>query len=343
MVRSADMRCPEVVEQVTAYLEGALAPDERVRFELHCRVCRGCETYLAETRLVVNALHHLRGESPVDLAADRARLLGVFRTRGPSSHAPREPSLPLGLGDALVALGDHVAYLWESDQEFEATADFLAAGLARDEIGVLVGHEGANNRVLASLERRGLDPEGLGREDRLHVASGPLSGDAILRHLDDRIKLPWIAASRQSGSSATLDGASRAGRRTATCWRWKHGRRMSCGGCPVSWSVPMTCAACLGESSSREAWSAIPGSSGMTCSAGTSITFPARGSWRHWLWRRLRAPHWPLPQGIPSAIEVASDCSASGWEVRPPGAVTEPCSEALAARSSQPVYRKAPS
>ena len=188
MVRSADMRCPEVVEQVTAYLEGALAPDERVRFELHCRVCRGCETYLAETRLVVNALHHLRGESPVDLAADRARLLGVFRTRGPSSHAPREPSLPLGLGDALVALGDHVAYLWESDQEFEATADFLAAGLARDEIGVLVGHEGANNRVLASLERRGLDPEGLGREDRLHVASGPLSGDAILRHLDDRIK-----------------------------------------------------------------------------------------------------------------------------------------------------------
>ena len=188
MVRSAAMRCQEVVEQVTAYLEGGLAPDERDRFEMHCRVCPGCETYLAETRLVVNALHHLREAPPVDLAADKARLLGVFRTRGPSSHAPREPSLPLGFGDALVALGDHVAYLWESDQEFEATADFLAAGLARDEIAVLVGHEVANNRVLASLERRGLDPEGLGREDRLHVASGPLSGDAILRHLDDRIK-----------------------------------------------------------------------------------------------------------------------------------------------------------
>ena len=188
MVRSADMPCREVVEQVTAYLEGALAPDDRDRFEMHCRVCRGCETHLAETRLVVNAVHRLREEPPVDLAADKARLLGVFRSRGPSSHAPREPSLPLGLGDALVALGDHVAYLWESDQEFEATADFLAAGLARDEIGVLVGHEGANNRVLASLERRGLDPEGLGREDRLHVAPGPLSGNAILRHLDDRIK-----------------------------------------------------------------------------------------------------------------------------------------------------------
>jgi len=188
MVRSADMPCQELVEHVTAYLEGALAPDDRDRFEAHCRVCPGCETYLAEMRLVVNSLQWLRQEPPVDLAADKGRLLGLFRSRGPSSRAPREPNLPLGIGDALVALGDHVAYFWESDQEFEATADFLAAGLERDEIGVLVGHEVANNRVLASLERRGLDPEGLSRGDRLHVASGALSGDAILRHLDDRVK-----------------------------------------------------------------------------------------------------------------------------------------------------------
>jgi hypothetical protein len=181
------MPCQELVKRVTAYLEGALAPDDQDRFETHCRGCPGCEAYLAEMRLVVSSLRRLR-EEPPDLAVDRERLLGLFRSRRLGSGAPREPTLPLGIGNALVALGDHVAYFWESRQEFEATADFLVAGLERDEIGVLVGHEAANNRVLASLERRGLDPEKLTRGDRLHVAAGRLSGDAILRHLDDRVK-----------------------------------------------------------------------------------------------------------------------------------------------------------
>jgi hypothetical protein len=189
MARSADMRCQELVEHVTAYLEGTLAPGERDRFEAHSRSCPACSAYLAEMRLVTSSLPRLRQESPpVDLAAEKARLLGLFRTRGPASRGPREPSLPLGIGDAFVALGDHVAYLWESEEEFEASVGFMAKGLERDEIGVVIGHEVANDRVLASLERRGLDPGGLRREHRLHVASGHPSGDAILRHVDDRIK-----------------------------------------------------------------------------------------------------------------------------------------------------------
>jgi hypothetical protein len=177
------------VEHVTAYLEGALSPDDRDRFEAHCRMCPGCETHLAQMRLLVNSLGRLRQGPAVDLPADKESLLGLFRTRGPHiRHAPREPGLPLGIGGEHVALGDHVAYFWESERELEATADFLAVGLGRDEIGVLVGHEVANSRVLASLRRRGLDPERLSREDRLHVASGHASGDAVLRHLDDRVK-----------------------------------------------------------------------------------------------------------------------------------------------------------
>jgi hypothetical protein len=182
------MPCQELVEHVTAYLDGALAPDERDRFEAHYRICPGCAAYLAEMRLVVNSLRRLRQEPPGDLAADKERVLGLFRSRGLSRGAPREPGLPLGIGDALVSLGDHLAYFWESERELEATADFLAAGLERDEIGVLVGHEVANRRILASLARRGLEPDRLGRGDRLQVSSGGPSGDAILRHLDDRIK-----------------------------------------------------------------------------------------------------------------------------------------------------------
>ena len=188
MSRFPGLPCQEFVERVTAYLEGALSPDDRDRFEAHGRICPGCGTYLAQMQLVVNALGRLPHEPSGDLAADKARVLGLFRSRGLHSGAPREPSLPLGIGGESVALGDHVAYFWESEREFEATADFLVAGLERDEICVLAGHEVANHRVLASLEQRGLDPGELSRADRLHVASGNPSGDAFLRHLDDRVK-----------------------------------------------------------------------------------------------------------------------------------------------------------
>jgi hypothetical protein len=188
MARPADMRCQDFVEHVTAYLEGALAPGDRDCFETHHRSCSRCQAHLAEMRLVTSSLRRLRPEPPADLAGDKARLLGLFRSRGPLGHAPREPSLPLGIGDAIVALGDHVAYFWESERELDATADFLAAGLERDEVGVLVGHEAASDRVLTALERRGLDPEELRRGDRLHVGSGRHSGAAILGYLDDRIK-----------------------------------------------------------------------------------------------------------------------------------------------------------
>jgi hypothetical protein len=188
MTRSSDMPCQELVEHVTAYLEDALGPADRDRFEAHYRGCAGCRAYLGEMRLVTSSLRRLQPEPPPDLVADKERMLGLFRSRRPGSQARREPSLPLGIGDALVALGDHVAYLWESEREFEATGDFLAAGLERDEVCVLVGHEVANNQVLAALERRGLHPGGLSRGERLYIASDRHSGGAILGYLDDRIK-----------------------------------------------------------------------------------------------------------------------------------------------------------
>jgi anti-sigma factor RsiW len=38
------MACQELVELVTAYLEGYLAPAERTRFEEHLATCSGCRT-----------------------------------------------------------------------------------------------------------------------------------------------------------------------------------------------------------------------------------------------------------------------------------------------------------
>jgi hypothetical protein len=89
----------------------------------------------------------------------------------------------------LAAPGDHIGYFWESEAEFDATAGFLAAGVERDEVCVLLGHTVANARVLASLERRGLAPNELERGDRLHKVSGRQPVDAMLREIGDRVRL----------------------------------------------------------------------------------------------------------------------------------------------------------
>ncbi|HEV2812623.1 MAG TPA: zf-HC2 domain-containing protein [Solirubrobacteraceae bacterium] len=73
----ADIRCHELVELVTDYLEGALDDAARTRFELHVVACRGCANYLEQMR----ATAELVGETP-DVEADPEQLdelLEAFR------------------------------------------------------------------------------------------------------------------------------------------------------------------------------------------------------------------------------------------------------------------------
>lgn len=71
------MTCREVVELMTDYLEGALSPADRARFEDHIAGCDGCTAYLAQLRTTKRALVALSEESlPEPLKAD---LLKAFR------------------------------------------------------------------------------------------------------------------------------------------------------------------------------------------------------------------------------------------------------------------------
>jgi len=73
----APLSCREFVELVTAYLEGALAPPERLRFEEHLRACEHCTAYLEQLRQMLDAVGtlHVDDLSPVAEAA----LLDAFR------------------------------------------------------------------------------------------------------------------------------------------------------------------------------------------------------------------------------------------------------------------------
>lgn len=184
----AEVTCYELVELVTTYLEGAMPPEERDRFEAHRQGCPGCETYVSQVRLTVSALGQLRRFADEHRSAEPGRILELFRTRGLHRREPRVRDIPLGLGSELAAPGDHIAYFWESEREFEATAGFLAAGASLGEACVLVGHDAANERLLESLERRGLSVRARTQERQLQVASVCSSADGLLLELGERIK-----------------------------------------------------------------------------------------------------------------------------------------------------------
>jgi MEDS: MEthanogen/methylotroph, DcmR Sensory domain/Putative zinc-finger len=188
MGSSTGMPCLELVELVTGYLDDALPAAERARCDEHLRTCTECRAYLAHMKVVVSALGQLRHSDGEPSGAEKARLLGLFRARGLHNRAPLERSVPLGIADTFAAPGDHIGYFWEDDQEFDATAGFLAAGLERDEVCVLLGHDAATARVLAGLERRGLPPDDMRRRDRFHTVSGQQPSDDVLREIDDRVR-----------------------------------------------------------------------------------------------------------------------------------------------------------
>jgi len=50
---TATLSCQELVELVTDYLEDALSPEERARFEDHLERCRGCTNYVEQIRITI--------------------------------------------------------------------------------------------------------------------------------------------------------------------------------------------------------------------------------------------------------------------------------------------------
>ena len=77
MATAPDLTCQELVELVTANLEGALTPPERARFEAHLAICAGCQMYVDQLRETVRLTGTLTEESLRPQV--RQDLLGVFR------------------------------------------------------------------------------------------------------------------------------------------------------------------------------------------------------------------------------------------------------------------------
>ena len=72
-----DLECRQVVEAVTDYLEGAMAPRDRLRFDHHLALCEGCQDYLEQMRTVIRVAGRLAADAvPPETMAG---LLRAFR------------------------------------------------------------------------------------------------------------------------------------------------------------------------------------------------------------------------------------------------------------------------
>ena len=72
------LTCHEVVELITDYLEGALAPDVRARVDEHLAVCDGCTRYLDQMRETIRLTGMLTEEQVTE--EQEVALLAAFRS-----------------------------------------------------------------------------------------------------------------------------------------------------------------------------------------------------------------------------------------------------------------------
>jgi anti-sigma factor RsiW len=86
MIDVEAVTCQELVELVTDYLEGSLAPADLRRFEEHIAACDGCLEYLAQLRRTIELTGTL---TPDDLTPEaESDLVYAFRSWHAGPTAP---------------------------------------------------------------------------------------------------------------------------------------------------------------------------------------------------------------------------------------------------------------
>ena len=81
-----EIRCVEMVEVVTEWMEGALDDDTRAAVEEHLAICPDCTAYLDQLRTTTALAARLADPAQAEPVPDetKARLLAAFRASRPT-------------------------------------------------------------------------------------------------------------------------------------------------------------------------------------------------------------------------------------------------------------------
>ncbi len=168
--------CRHVFQRISDYIENQLDAPARAKMEAHFQECSHCAAVLDGTKNVLRLTSDDRSfQLPAGFSARLEQRISEH-IRGQQ----RAGRYPLGIKGEYGDAGDHIAYFWEHEREFEQGVDFLEVGLSARDTSFVFGHEEANRKVLAVLAKRGQDVEGLIQRGKLTVLGGKSSGEAML-------------------------------------------------------------------------------------------------------------------------------------------------------------------
>jgi predicted anti-sigma-YlaC factor YlaD len=84
-VTHEEIRCIEMVEVITDWMEGALHDDTRAAVEEHLAICPDCIAYLDQLRTATALAAELDRNAEPPPSDVRARLVAAFRASRPSA------------------------------------------------------------------------------------------------------------------------------------------------------------------------------------------------------------------------------------------------------------------
>ena len=151
--RAGELACKQLVELVADYLEGALSPELKARFEAHLAGCDGCTTYLSQTQQIIAELRGLSA-APEERGVMQMilRYWRGWTTRGNAESYQRIVSEQVLPGIAARQLeGYHGAYLLrrDLDQEVEFATVMIFDSL--DHVRAFAGEDYGNGLRPAAL------------------------------------------------------------------------------------------------------------------------------------------------------------------------------------------------
>ncbi|MGH9557326.1 MAG: MEDS domain-containing protein [Terriglobales bacterium] len=183
------MKCASVRREISNYLDRDLDAALRQQMDRHLKSCPHCRSALDGARNLVRLAGDARAFRLPSGFSDRlkARLEEHLE---PRQHARPQvaPDIPVGITDDRVALGSHLLYFFESDQDFERGVRFFYPGLGKGEHCIAFGHQEALERVQQVLRSNGFDPDRLIQKRQLTLLRRQAAAPVTLSDIEDLLE-----------------------------------------------------------------------------------------------------------------------------------------------------------
>jgi len=183
---ASQIKCEEVLWELSSYLDGDLPADLHARIALHLKACEQCAQLFGETQAVVEALGD---EQLIDVPKGYSqRLYGRLKAQlacGNRGNVSESGEIPLGMTDDQVELGSHLIYFWQTNEEFERGVSFLEPGLRGQDHCVVFGHQEATDKVFRILAAKGFDITTLTDQRRITLLRRESAAPATLSDIAD--------------------------------------------------------------------------------------------------------------------------------------------------------------